>query len=153
MLIFLSVKCWVILKQIFILKWIWSKLGIWSNLTSWQRKGRKLDGFWCYTFTLPIKTNYLILGLPFLQFTFIPLVMIFNEKSLLCLVQTIWCPCVRERKRTTFNKAEGFYYHIVNEQMASVNTKKHKGVWKESLAIALWVCCQNNKAAFYECWL
>lgn len=33
-------------------------------------------------------------------------------------------PQCQGRKRTTFSEAEGFYYHVVNEQMASVNTKE-----------------------------
>lgn len=35
--------------------------------------------------------------------------------------------CQGEEKRTTSSGAEGFYYHVVNEQMASVNTKELMG--------------------------
>lgn len=39
-------------------------------------------------------------------------------------LQAIWLPPGQRRKGITLSKAEGFYYHIVKEQMASVNNTK-----------------------------
>lgn len=74
-------------------------------------------------------------------------VIIFNEKMPAEATTSHLVPSCQGRKRITLSKAEGFYYHIIKEQMASVNTKKLRGPWERKLRRGR---LSRDKMDFYE---
>lgn len=55
-----------------------------------------------------------------------------NEKLPVEVTTSHLAPSCQGRKRITLSEAEGFYYHVVNEQMASVNTKRLRALEEEA---------------------